>query len=41
MRSFSDERVLIGDKVLVKEVDSKLLREGIDAKLAHGHWTEP
>ena len=40
-RNSSGEMVRIGDKVLVKEADTKLVREGIHAKLVHAHWTGP
>ena len=40
-RNSSGEQAHVGDKVLVKEADSKLAREGIHAKLAHEHWTGP
>ena len=32
-------RVVVGDKVLVKETESVMAREGIHHKLAHEHWT--
>ena len=32
-------RVVVGDKVLVKEAESMMTREGIH--LAHEHWTRP
>ena len=34
-------RVVVGDKVLVKEAASVMAREGIHNKLAHEHWTGP
>ena len=34
-------RVVVGDKVLVKEAESVMAREGIHHKLAHEHWTGP
>ena len=40
-RKSAGKHVPIGDKVLMKEADSKPAREGIHAKLAHEHWTGP
>ena len=34
-------RVVVGDKVLVKEAESVMAREGIHHNLAHEHWTGP
>ena len=40
-RKFAGEHAHNGDKMLVKDGDSKLSRDGIHAKLAHKHWTGP
>ena len=34
-------RVVVGDKVLVKEAESVMARAVIHHKLAHEHWTGP
>ena len=40
-RNSSGEQARVEDTVLVKEAESKLVREGMHAKLAHEHWTGP
>ena len=34
-------RVVVGDKVLVKEAESVMAREGVHRKLSHEYWTGP
>ena len=40
-RTSAGTRVVVGDKVLVKEAESVMVREGVHHKLAHEHRTGP
>ena len=40
-RTTVEARVVVGDKVLVKEAESVTAREGMHHDLAHGHWAGP